>query len=298
MEIDARQLACLLTIAQHGSFSRAATHRRLSQPALSRTISQLERALGARVLERGRFGAKLNSLGTALVRHAEAIQVQLSRAREEAELYRDHVDGQLIVGVTPITAAELVPHAISRLIARRPNASIRIVELPFERGRAALKRGEIDVYVGPLQQLGESSDLLEETIFADPLCVVVSPKHPLASRRSIQLKELSHCSWALPIGSNALLRQLQALFLTASLPYPQAAVTTDSMLTLKGIVKYSNLITIFPRALVRLECVVGELHAIKLSNAGNSRIVGVALSPDRPMSPLAEHFIQSLRVAK
>src|SRR5262245_27549258 len=99
MEMDARQLACLLTIAQHGSFSRAAAHLRLSQPALSRTISQLERTLGARVLERGRFGAKLNSLGSVLVRHAEALRVQLSRAREEAELHRDHVDGQMIVGV-------------------------------------------------------------------------------------------------------------------------------------------------------------------------------------------------------
>lgn len=295
MDMDSRQLACLFTIAREGSFSRAAAFYKLSQPALSRTISQLERALGARVLERGRFGARLNGLGTALVRHAEALQTQLARAREEADLYRQQFDGVLIVGVTPISAVDLVPRAIARLIALRPGASIRILELPFELGRAALRRGEIDMYVGPLQQLGETSDFLERTILSDPLCVVVSRKHPLASRRSISLKEISNYNWVLPTGSSALVRQLEALFLTASLPYPRAAVTTDSMLALKGMVKHSGMITIMPRTLVQLESAAKQLSAIRLTNSGNSRLVGVAWFPDRPLSPLAKLFIDAIK---
>src|SRR5690606_1627764 len=124
----------------------------------------------------------------------------------------------LVVGVTPISAADLVPAAVASLIERRPGISIRVLELPFERGRAALKRGEIDLYVGPLQQLGEQSDFSEETVLTDPLCVVVAPSHPLASRRSIKLEQIASENFVLPIGSNALVRQLQALFLTASLP--------------------------------------------------------------------------------
>ena len=295
MDIDPRQLFCLLTVAQQGSFSRAAAHYKVSQPALSRTIAQLEKVIGARVLERGRFGAKLNDLGMMLARHAEALQVQLARAGEEADLHRQKLGGALVIGVTPVTAADLVPRAVGRLMKREPQASIRILEMPFERGRAALKRGEIDLYVGPLQQLGESSDFNEETLVQDPLYVVVAADHPLASGRAVTLQDASAFEWALPIGSNALVRQLQALFLTASLPYPRAMVTTDSMLALKGLVKRGNVVTIMPLTLVTLECEAGLLRAIPLKDAGNSRLIGFAWSPDRPLSPVASAFIDVLR---
>ena len=200
-------------IARQGSFSRAAEHAKLSQPALSRTIAQLERTVGARVLERGRFGARLNELGIALVRHAEAVEVQLSRAREDAALHREKLGGTLIVGVTPITAAVIVPTAVSRLAERRPGVLIRILELPFERGRAALKRGEIDLYVGPLQQLGEPTDFSEETIVADPLCVVVASSAPAGSAAFAHARENS-AAW---LGSSD---RVQCAGTTASGPVP------------------------------------------------------------------------------
>lgn len=295
MDIDPRQLACLLTISRQGSFSRAAAQAGLSQPALSRTIAQLERTIGARVLERGRFGARLNDLGLALARHAEAVAVQIRRAGEAAALHRENLGGTLVVGVTPITAAELVPRAVARLTEKHRGLSIRIMELPFERGRAALKRGEIDLYVGPLQQLGEPSEFAEETIVTDPLCVVVATSHPLARRRSLRLEQIALEDFVLPIGSNALVRQLQALFLTASLAYPRATVTTDSMLVLKGLVQHGRLVTIMPRTLVDLECRAALLHAIKLDSPGNSRLVGLAWSPDRPLGPLTSGLIEELR---
>jgi len=117
----------------------------------------------------------------------------------------------------------------------------------------------------------------------------------LASRRSISLKEISNYNWVLPTGSSALVRQLEALFLTASLPYPRAAVTTDSMLALKGMVKHSGMITIMPRTLVQLESAAKQLSAIRLTNSGNSRLVGVAWFPDRPLSPLAKLFIDAIK---
>lgn len=295
MEITPRQLACLLTIAKEGSFSRAAARAGLSQPALSRTIAQLERTIGARVLERGRFGARLNELGMALSRHAEAVEVQIRRAGEEAALHRDKLGGTLIVGVTPITAAELVPRAVAKLTEKRRGLSIRIMELPFERGRAALKRGEIDLYVGPLQQLGEPSEFAEETIVTDPLCVVVGKSHPLGRRRTLALDQVASQDFVLPIGSNALVRQLQALFLTASLAYPRATVTTDSMLALKGLVRSGHFVTIMPKTLVDLECKTGLLRAIPLDSPGNSRLVGLAWSPDRPLGPLTLALMDVLR---
>ena len=83
MEFDLKQLRNLLAIARHGSFSRAAAALKMSQPALSNSIVQLERRLHDRVLERGRHGAQLTELGQLLVRHAELMEIGLERAVEE-----------------------------------------------------------------------------------------------------------------------------------------------------------------------------------------------------------------------
>ena len=83
MELDVRQLLNLMAIARHGSFSRAAAERRLSQPALSNSIRQLEGRLRAPVLTRGRQGATLTDLGRMLVRHEELLEIQLGRATQE-----------------------------------------------------------------------------------------------------------------------------------------------------------------------------------------------------------------------
>jgi LysR family pca operon transcriptional activator len=80
MNLEPKQLRHLATIAAYGSFSRAAKHLNISQPALSTSIAQLERTVGGRVLDRGRHGAKLTELGHALVRHSHAVNSQLSMA--------------------------------------------------------------------------------------------------------------------------------------------------------------------------------------------------------------------------
>src|SRR5215510_5046852 len=112
MALEPRHLMHLSMIAQHGSFSRAAAALSVSQPALSSSIAQLERSIGARVLERGRQGAKLNEIGRALARHAQALQAQLAHAAEEAQLRKRGGEGPLRIGVTPVTAANLVPQAL------------------------------------------------------------------------------------------------------------------------------------------------------------------------------------------
>src|SRR5215468_3387717 len=128
MALEPRQLMHLAIIADHGSFSRAAAAMNMSQPALSSSIAQLERSVGARVLDRGRQGAKLTEIGSALVRHARALQSQLAHAAEEAHLRKLGGEGPLKVGVTPVTAANLVPQALGRLHRETPNISVSVLE--------------------------------------------------------------------------------------------------------------------------------------------------------------------------
>jgi LysR family transcriptional regulator of gallate degradation len=295
MALEPRQLMHLSIIADHGSFSRAATAVNMSQPALSSSIAQLERTIGARVLERGRQGAKLTEIGSVLVRHARALQSQLAHAAEEANLKKLGGDGPLKIGVTPVTAATLVPQALGRLHRENPNISVSILEGVLDEAMTALHEGEVEIVVGPIAVYPASRDLVEEPLVNDPLGIVMRARHPLARHRSLSLKSLREVSWALPSERSAFRRQLEALFVTAGVQWPTLCLTTNSMTALKAIVMNSDAITIMPRRLIPLETKTRRLTCVPLRDTGRERTLGMTWSRRRGLSPIAQRFVSLLR---
>ena len=294
MPLEPRQLMHLALIADHGSFSRAAAAMSISQPALSSSIAQLERSVGARVLDRGRQGAKLTEVGSTLVRHARALQLQLAHAAEEAHLRTLGGDGPLRIGVTPVTAANLVPQALGRLHGETPNISVSVLE-GLDEAMTALHDGEVEIVVGPIAVFPASRELIEEPLVSDPLGVVMRARNPLARRRSLSLRGLRDVSWALPSERSAFRRQLEALFVTAGVQWPTLCLTTNSMTALKAIVTNSDAITIMPRRLVALEIRTRRLASVPLRDTGRERTLGMTWLRRRALSPIAERFLAVLR---
>ena len=112
-EIDVPRLRQLALIVRHRSFSKAAESAGISQPALSKNIRSLERALGVQLLERGRFGAMPTAFGLALVRHADSIDAELRSATQEIEALRVARGGHTCIGCGPSEATRLLPMALS-----------------------------------------------------------------------------------------------------------------------------------------------------------------------------------------
>ena len=295
MALEPRQLMHLSMIADHGSFSAAAAAMRMSQPALSSSIAQLERSIGARVLDRGRQGAKLTEIGSVLVRHARALHSQLAHAAEEASLMKRGGEGPLKIGVTPVTAANVVPQALGRLHRENPNISVSILEGVLDEAMTALHSGEVDIVVGPISVYPAARDLVEEPLVNDPLGIVMRARHKLAQSRGLSLKDLRNVSWALPSERSAFRRQLEALFVTAGVQWPTLCLTTNSMTALKAIVMNSDAITIMPRRLIALETRARRLACVPIRDTGRERTLGMTWLRRRGLSPLAQRFVTLLR---
>jgi molybdate transport repressor ModE-like protein len=295
MEFDLKQLRNLLAIARHGSFSRAAIVLKMSQPALSNSIVQLERRLHDRVLDRGRHGAQLTELGQLLVRHAELMEVGLERALEEIRTHERAAVGPLLIGVTPIAAAQLVPRALRLLRQETPNLSASVLEMAFADAMPALLKGQIDLMVGPVGVYAKVDGVEEERLTTDPFAVIVRSGHPLRRRRSISLRELADAAWVLPNDQSAFHHQLEALFIVAGVAWPTNAIVTNSMVALKSMVVHGDGVTIIPRQLVALEREAGLLHCIDLIEAGAARALGLSWARDRKLSPLAQRFAEIIR---
>jgi molybdate transport repressor ModE-like protein len=295
MELDPRQLANLLAVAKHGSFSRAAAERGVSQPALSNSIRQLEMRIGTRVLDRDRNGARLTEVGETLMRHAQTIEAEMTRAGEEVQLQIKRISGPLLIGVTPVAVAHLVPRALERLKRDFPRISIVVHETVFHEAMAALLKGTLDVMVGPVGVYPKVDGIEEERLVIDPFSIIVRAGHRLSHRRSMSLQALRDADWVLPSDQSAFHRQIEALFITAGLPWPEACIATNSMVALKSIVMHTDYVTVMPRLLVAHERANGWLHCITLNQSGRQRALGLNWARDRQLSPVAAQFAKALR---
>lgn len=296
MELDFRQLGYLLAISQEGSFTRAAARLKMSQPTLSNAIAHLERRIGSAVLTRGRHGAQLTDAGCLLVRHAELIEIQMGRALQDVRHHQAGNVGPLVLGVTPVAAANLVPRALGLLKQEMPTTAVSIMEMVFREAMDALLKGTIDLAIGPVGVYPKAEGIEEERLATDPLSVIVRAGHPLSRRRAVSLPQLKNVQWVLPSDQSAFHRQVEALFVTAGLGWPSGAVLTNSATALKAIVIHGDGVAIMPRQLVVLERQAGLLHCIRLVEAGANRALGLSRTSSRTLSPVAQRFAEIIRV--
>ncbi|WP_406312901.1 LysR substrate-binding domain-containing protein [Streptosporangium sp. NBC_01639] len=200
--IDTQRLRVLREVARHGSFSRAAAVLRFTPSAVSQQIAALERGVGAAVVERSTRGVVLTEPGRLLVEAAEAVFAELHHAQEQI--------GRLTAGRTRLTVAtftsggrHLLPRALARFVAERPDVEVNVVEREPEDSVPMVRQGQADLalayhFDGPLPVgPGDRSGLVWTPLMEDGMSVVLPPGHRLAGRESVDLTELAGERWVM-----------------------------------------------------------------------------------------------------
>lgn len=292
MHLEYRQLLHLLEVSKAGSFSAAAASLNMSQPALSNSIAQLERKVRAKVLERGRNGTALTDAGQLLVRHAEILRAQMVRAIEDMRYREDVGFGTLRIGVTPASANRVVPRAVMPFRKRYPNVLVELHDITFQGGVAALLHNRLDFLVGPIGIHVDVPRIVERAFLVDPLVLALHKNHPLANRDTVSLCDLSQANWAMPNDDSAFRKQLESLFVAAGVTWPKLAVVTNSMTAMKSLVIHSDCIALMPLQLLELDLKIGLVDIIQVKDIGEPRKIGFVSLLDRPLSLLAEEFME------
>jgi LysR family transcriptional regulator, hydrogen peroxide-inducible genes activator len=199
--ITLRQLRYLQALAQHRHFGRAASACAVTQPALSMQIRDLERELGATLVERGAGEAKLTEIGEEIVRRSLRILSAVSDLTEYA-LHRGRIlCGPLRLGVIPTLAPYLLPRILPPLQARYPELRLELRESQTKSLIAELARGGLDAVVMALPV--EDADFETTALFEDRflLAAPAAEGHPRRARieasaidpRRLILLEDGHC---------------------------------------------------------------------------------------------------------
>jgi len=251
MRIDPRQLLNLLAIAEHGSFNRAATARGISQPALSGSIAELERKLGYPVITRTRRGSELNEYGRILAQGARTVEALLAQTAEQLRLARLGVTGPLRIGASPSMTLKFMPDLMGALLREASEVQIELREGLDDELIPALLRGDLDLVLGPAMGPALPVGLTEEALFDDAFAVGMSPRNPLARRRSLSLAELRDALWVLPGPGSAYRRYIEALFMAAGIPWPSNCVVSNNLQLVESIVTLTNRISMVTQLQVK-----------------------------------------------
>jgi DNA-binding transcriptional LysR family regulator len=186
--MELTQLEFFLKVLEEGSFSKAAQRVFRTQPAVSISIRRLEEEVGVPLLDRSQKHPTLTEAGEIVHDYAQRIIALRDQAREAVTELRTLKRGRVRIGANESTSLYLLPQVILSFREKHPNVKVEIYRQVSERlPREALDRN-VDFALMAFEP--NDRDLAAFPLLKDELVLILDPKHPLASRESVTVKEL------------------------------------------------------------------------------------------------------------
>lgn len=182
-----------------GTMTAVSESLRLTRPAVSQHIAQLEREVGVALIERDRNGVRLTAAGLRLAAQAQDLLARVEEIEADVAQAHNRVSGPIRIAAFGTFATTVVPTVIRRLIERFPEIEPTFIELEPAHAVKSLVSRQVDIaVVDDLVALNESGNSLEfSPLMTDEFLAVVSTSHPLAGRSSIRLDELAEEEWVI-----------------------------------------------------------------------------------------------------
>jgi DNA-binding transcriptional LysR family regulator len=279
------------------SILKAARRLSLTQPTLTKALQDVESTLGLPLFERTNRGLKPTAYGEIFARHAKIVLAQLRHAAEELENLRVGYSGKVTVGTLLAASASILPDAIALLKKERPAVAISVVVGTYDILMPSLLAGDLDMVLGRLPEEGRSRALLYEEFYAEPVCLVTRPAHPLLRKRRLGLRDLANEPWLLPLPETALRRQIERAFLEVNVPVPKNVIESVSILTNRMLLRKSDCIAVMPYHVALDDVEHGLLAILPVKLKSIETPVGAIVRAPGELPPAAAALLECLRLA-
>ena len=288
--MELNQLRYVTAVAETGNFTRAAIRCNVAQPSLSQQIINLEKEIGHKLFHRLGRKAVLTEAGIAFLERARRILFEVENTTKELS---DHpsLERRITVGAIATLAPYLLPRLIGDCRKRFPNLQVDIREDFKVHLLAAIVEGDLDLAIVAMPV--KDPRIHVESLFQEPLLLVVARDHPLASRPQVAAADLAGETFALLGTSSTLAAQVQR-FCGDNNFEPRIAFRCAQVATVKALVARGVGISILPRVAQAPED-KKSLAYITLADSAPVREVAVIRHLQRYQSRGAEQFLTLLR---
>jgi LysR family hydrogen peroxide-inducible transcriptional activator len=279
--ITLRQLRYLSALAKHRHFGRAAEECAVSQPALSMQIRELEREIGAELVERRPNEITLTEIGLDVARRAEHI---LASTRDLVDFarHRELLAGSLKLGIIPTLAPYILPRVLPVLQKRYPQLRLEVRETQTKMLLDELVSGELDAVMLALP--AEGVDVETMALFTDAFLLAVPASDPLPARKRIDVADVDQRRLILLEEGHCLRDQALAFCATKRRDQP-AGLGATSLTTVMQMVANGYGVTLVPEVAVDAKSSDTRIKLLRFAEPEPGRSIGLAwrrTSPRRP----------------
>ncbi|HDN6502040.1 TPA: LysR family transcriptional regulator [Salmonella enterica subsp. enterica serovar Emek] len=292
--IRLRHLHTFVAVAQQGTLGRAAETLNLSQPALSKTLNELEQLTGTRLFERGRLGAQLTVPGEQFLTHAVKVLDALNTAGQALNRKEDASADVVRVGALPTAALGILPAAIGRFHQQQKSTSLQVATMNYTMLLAGLKSGEIDLGIGRMSDPELMGGLNYELLFLESLKLVVRPGHPLL-QETITLSRVME--WPVVVSPKGTVprQNAEALLQSQGCKMPAGCIETLSASLSRQLTVDYDYVWFVPSGAVKEDLRQATLVSLPVPTQSAGEPIGILTRVDIPLSTGAQMLIAAIR---
>ncbi|MFK0161018.1 LysR family transcriptional regulator [Rhizobium sp. NPDC090279] len=295
MKFDERHLIQLAAVVKTGGVTEGAALLGLAQPAVSRTLSMLEKRVGEPLFIRGRRPLQPTPLGLSLAEHGLVMLAASRKASDFVESFRVGKSGVVRIGGTPFFMDALIARLCAEFQASHPDVRIDQSYGYFPDLRAALKADQIDLAICPIDILDEGSGLEFQQILPGRNVVACRVTHPLLLKRRPQPSHLLDYPWIAPPPGSPLLADLRALLLSFGATEIKIRYTGGSLMSVINYLKSADALTVMPHSVVFAQRKEKTITALPITIPHPERALAILKRIDAPRAPAVDQFADFVR---
>src|SRR4030095_2718555 len=268
MDVSTESLRTFIAVCDCKSFSLATVRVHKSQAAISTQIAKLEAQAGSKFIDRSQRQFRLTKEGELFLNFAAELVAKTDTAQQSLRALHIRVQEEVRIGTTRSVGIYVLPDVIASLAKDCPNLKFSVLTqgrtLTYER----LQQGAVDVAVVLADAVPRG--FFGKPLMSVPLSFVISPKHPLASKKVISREELKTVPFISGIKGNDFFDMIDEIFAKDGMPRPKGSITINNLRVRKEAVRAGVGITVLPNFAVREEVRNKTLKVLAIEGGGLS----------------------------
>ena len=273
--IKFRHLQTFLEVARQRSVGKAADALAITQPAVTRTMRELEDILGVSLLEKDGRGIRISHFGEVFLKHAGESLAAVQRGMDSLAQALKSEGPPVRIGTLPTASATIMPDAVAEFLAIGTGSQVTIVSGENRVLLNSLRLGELDLVVGRLAAPEYMTGLSFEPLYSEEVAIIVSPNHPLLARRNFTLGALANYTVLMPTKNSVIRPFVDRLLLTNGIPDLPNTVETVSDSFGRAFVTRHDAIWFISRGVVADELQSGRLAELEIDMGETRGAVGL-----------------------
>lgn len=296
--LDRRLKLQMLRIADaidtQGSILKAAAALGMSQPAVTKSLQELEEITQARLFDRHAKGVRVTAAGSRLIGSGRRILAEVVRLDDDLDQLARPEGGLVAVGALPVAATGILPGVLIRLRRQYPDIQVRLQQGRTEELLPMLASGELDMIVGRLYEPARPDGLVRETLWAEPISILARSDHPIFGGPCPDQEAIRRYELVLPTVTQRVGQEIEHVLAQLHLE-PTSSLRSNSYGFIREMLHGTDVLSAMPRLMMVGDLLRSTLKVVPLPMETPERPAGLILSRVANVSAASAAFVDCLR---